>query len=215
METTTAIQRVANGLKKLTTSTSSHIGTDCWEHATLAHKVLSEMGIETQIVAGAAAWRIGPGFSDVISHLLDGGLHEFKGMRALAYHAWLKYQDDVLDFSTHALALKAKQLDALDGGKTTVEWCPDYLQLPAAQVKTLQEVAESDSPGLAYYEEVPNLYTYLKDQGYVNEMDTVDLAALRMLIANPDMKVFGPNDAAVLMQSRSGSVSQLGSSSVV
>jgi hypothetical protein len=98
----------------------------------------------------------------------------------------------VIDFTTYQLRGKARQLDQADGGRTMVEWCPDFLLLPSEQVHTYRQVAMASHPGCAHYETRPELLAAL-EPAFV--LDPDDLATAQLLLANPKMSVFGPNDA--------------------
>jgi hypothetical protein len=109
----------------------------------------------------------------------------------LPYHAWLSHHLVVVDFTTYQLKRKAQQLDASDGGRTTVTWCPEFLLLPQKKIKTFKQVSAAMHPGVAYYEGRPELEAVLRPQ-FALDPEDVDMA--RLLLANPDLKVFGPND---------------------
>jgi hypothetical protein len=188
--------RLAGALKKLTDSASSHVGADCYSHARLAHVILQEEGIQTRLVVGEAAWRIGAGDGDVITHSPSIGGHAPAGVKALAYHAWLESDDTIIDFSTHSLRTKAAQLDALDGGTTNVAWCPPYLVIERSQVLSLNEVAQAPREGVAFYQELPGLHEYMVENGLSKEVGVQDLRVLHLLIQQPEIVVFGPNDRA-------------------
>lgn len=71
-----------------------------------------------------------------------------------------------------------------------MEWCPAYLLLSRDQVRTYREVAMAPGPGLAYYEASDEL-THRMDRGY--QLDDADVSAARLILANPDVVVMGPN----------------------
>lgn len=189
------IERLSAALRKLSTSTSQQLGGDCAAHAYLAQQVLADHGVQARVVFGVAAWRIGPGDGDVISHIpqFNPALLSLQP-KAFPYHAWLETDSAIIDFSTHTLGLKASQLDAQDGGHTTVAWCPDYLFLKMEEVKTFEDVAQAPLQGVAFYQEVPELLDLLKLHGFAPEVSEVDLNVLRMIVRNPDIHVMGVND---------------------
>lgn len=186
--------RLACALQKLTTSASAQLGADCLLHAQLAQILLDEESLPTRLVLGEAAWRVGSGDGDVITHSPNVGGYAPLGAKALAYHAWLESGGNIIDFSTHSLRTKAAQLDAFDGGKTAVEWCPPYLVLERAQSLTLKEVAQADSAGVACYQEIPGLHEFMIEQCLVKEVDARNSQLLRLVFDQPQIKVFGPNN---------------------
>ncbi|ABD72141.1 hypothetical protein Rfer_4455 (plasmid) [Rhodoferax ferrireducens T118] len=188
------VARLASALQKLMTGASPQLGADCLLHAQMAQTLLDQEGVPTRLVLGEAAWRVGPGDGDVITHSPNVGGFAPQGAKALAYHAWLESGTKIIDFSTHSLRTKAAQLDAFDGGKTAVEWCPPYLVLERAQSLTLKEVAQADSAGVACYQEIPGLREFMIEQCLVKEVDAGNLQLLRLVFDQPEIKVFGPNN---------------------
>lgn len=188
------IERLAGALKKLTTSASSNVGADCMLQAQLAQRLLQEAGIEAKLVVGESAWRVGPGDGDVITHSPQIGGYAPAGAKALAYHAWLEMGSTILDFTTHTLSSKAESLDAMDGGRTTVAWCPSYLVMPKGDTLPLKDVVQAPQAGVACYQELPGLYEAMVEQGLCKEVDQDDLRVLRLIFGNPEMVVIGPND---------------------
>lgn len=186
------IERLAVALRKMTVSVSANLGTDCAEHAYLGQAILSENGIDCRVVIGVAAWRVGPNSGDVMVHCPQKGAMAQPGR--FAYHAWIETEAEILDFSTHTMLTKMAQLDALDGGSSSVVWCPPYLRMLKSDVKTLQEVAQAPSEGVAFYQEVPGLVELMKSLGFRDEVDATDLAILRHIFTNDNVHVIGPND---------------------
>ena len=181
-------RQVGSALRKLATATSDRLGVDCFVHAELGRRILQEHGVESRLVVGFAAWRVGQGDGDVISHTDKVKAFLPAGGEGFAYHAWLESYGYVVDFTTYQLVVKARSLDALDGGSTTVDWCPDMLVLPKDEIRSYKDVAQLD-PGLAFYQEEPGLADRLT-QSF--EFDPVDLENLRLIMASPDVEVFGP-----------------------
>jgi hypothetical protein len=185
-----AVPQVAQALRKLATAASSHLGSDCYVHAELGRALLADLGITAQRVVGYAAWRVGPGDGDVISHTREASSYLPPGAKGLAYHAWLQASDFLIDFTTYQLQRKARELDAADGGHTQVVWCPDYLLLPRSALRSYREVAVAPGPGVAYYEAQPQLDRIMKEQF---TLDPDDLTAARLVLAHPEATVTGPN----------------------
>lgn len=183
--------RVGHALRRLAQAASAHQGGDCYLHAELGRALLADEGFLFQTRVGCAAWRVGPGHSDVLAHRPEsqGYLPPGAGM-GFAYHAWLESERWLVDFTTYQLTRKAQMLDATDGGRTRVDWCPDYLLLPRAQLHSFQEVARAPCPGLACYEGSDALTAEMAN-GYA--MPESDLAAARLLLRHGEMRVIGPN----------------------
>lgn len=184
------VKQVSHALRRLALAASDNLGGDCYTHAVLASALLADHGLTFRTKVGFAAWRVGVGDGDVLAHTpaVQGYLPE--GALGFAYHAWLESGDWLLDFTTYQFQRKAAELDAADGGVTTVEWQPDFLLLNRNEVLTYREVARSPKARVAYYEESPEL-THKLAAGY--QLDEADLAAARLILQNPDMQVFGPN----------------------
>lgn len=197
------VARVGAALRKLATSASAQLGGDCFFHAEMGRTLLSDEGVESRLVVGYAAWRVGHGDSDVIAH---GGSSKGllpEGVTGLTYHAWLEVGDCVIDFTTYSLRLKAQQLDDLDGGNTTAEWCPEYLMIRRSACLSFNEVTQSAGPGVVHYAEQPGLANRLEElAGERYELDPEDVKIARIILANPDAAVLGPREMG-LTQERS------------
>ncbi len=123
---------VAKAVRQVIEAITDFHGADCLLYASVGAHLLRSLGVDAQAVAGSAAWRIGSGDGDVISHA-----REIQGPRyghadaveAGMFHAWIAGPGILADFTTSSLRLKAELLDAADGGITTVDWSPDYLWL--------------------------------------------------------------------------------------
>ena len=162
--------------------------------ATLAQRILKDEGIDTQLVIGEAAWRVGPGDGDVIAHSPRVGGIAPEGVMAFAYHAWLQIGDTIIDFTTHSLRSKAASLDAIDGGSTVVLWCPDFLVIEVGNTLSLHEVNQAPREGVACYQELPGLYDAMVSAGLREEVDEGDVAVMKVILANPGIVVLGPSD---------------------
>ena len=191
------IEQLAKAMQKLATAASGSLGADCYMHAALPQVILQDHGVPARITVGFASWRIGQGDGDVISHAPMPGAVQFSkdSGRAAPYHVWLTLKQEglswVLDFTTYQLAQKAADLDAMDGGKTTVAWCPDFLLRPAGHSSSLAAVAKGDT-GLFHYEENAQLSEVILANSI--PVDPMDVSTLRIIYANPDIYVQGPND---------------------
>jgi hypothetical protein len=186
----TAVQQASHAMRRLAEAASAHVGSDCYTHAEIGRILLADLGFSFELRVGAAAWRIGSGDGDVVSHIPQIQGHLPPGARGFAYHAWLEAGDWLVDLTTYHLRRKAADLDALDGGSTNVDWCPDFLLWHRSQVSTYSHVAKAPSAGVAYYEVIPQLAEFMAD-GFI--LDAEDVATARLIMSNPNMRVLGPN----------------------
>ena len=184
-----AVSRVSLALRKLATALSPNFGSDCYLHMELGHILLGDLGMDSRRVLGFASWRVGPGEGDVLSY--RPGAHGLTASipKALPYHAWLDVGNVIVDFSTYQFKFRAKQLDAADGQRTTVDWCPGFLMIPHAEVRSHPQVQQAIHSGLAYYEAYPDLE---RTVGVGEPADPEGVRAARWLLANPNRSVVGP-----------------------
>jgi hypothetical protein len=182
------LPRLSSALHRLAVAASGNCGSDCYLHAAIAQAILDRLGVKAKIVAGHAAFRVGEGDSDVILHAPVPGMPYQPG--AVAYHVWLEAFGHIIDFTTYSLRIKADQLDVLDGGTTSVTWCPDYLFVPKASVSPMRDVIQLQA-GLFHYLRVPALEAKIIAAAHLLDQDDVETAWL--LYQNPDIQVFGPN----------------------
>ncbi|MBU9199831.1 hypothetical protein KTD31_00260 [Burkholderia multivorans] len=187
---TAAAASVSHAIRRLAEAASAHIGSDCYLHAGLGRVLLADLGFEFQIRVGFAAWRLGPGDGDVISHTPHTQGYLPAGALGFAYHAWLTAGDWLLDFTTYQLARKAQALDAADGGHTTVEWCPDYLLTSTHSIRNYRQVAQASKSGVFYYEASAALAQRMAE---TSTLDADDIETARVIMRNPEMRVMGPN----------------------
>jgi hypothetical protein len=183
------IPRLSSAIRRLAKAASANQGSDCYIHATIAQALLSRLGFESILVVGYAAWRVGPGNSDIIMHAPTHCMVPQEG--GLAYHVWLEVGDRILDLTTYSLREKAGNLDQLDGGHTTVDWCPDFLFVEKNTVSPMDDVRMLEA-GMYFYSRIPVVETKVIE--CAPALDEADVEAAWMLYQNPDMKVFGPND---------------------
>jgi hypothetical protein len=183
------LPRISSALRRLATAASGNLGSDCYIHAAIAQGMLNRLGVTSKLVAGYAAWRVGNGDGDVILHAPLP--HMPPQPEAVAYHVWLEAGNHLIDFTTYQLRRKALQMDKLDGGRTTVKWCPDYLFVPNKSVSPLLKVIQLRA-GLYHYVRVPVLEDKIITAA--PSLDEDDVAAAWLLYQNLGLRVFGPNN---------------------
>ncbi len=127
--------------------------------------------------------------ADVILHAPVPGMPLQPG--AVAYHAWLEAFGHIIDFTTYSLRTKAAQLDVLDGGTTSVTWCPDFLFVPKTAVSPMRDVIQLRA-GMFHYLRVTALEAKIIAAAHPLDQDDVENAWL--LYQNQDIQVFGPNN---------------------
>lgn len=188
--------QVASAVRRLAMAASHNFGSDCYLHAALGQALLADKGVAARIAIGSAAWRVGKGDGDVISHTAEEKSFLPPGVtNGLPFHAWLEIdagEKRILDLTTYQLKRKAAELDAMDGGKTHVEWAPDFLFAKKLMVAPYRVVAQSYKTGVFFYEESAEIA--LKVQSSSHPLDPEDIENARLLMANPEMIAFGPND---------------------
>lgn len=182
------LDQIADAVRKLCTSASANYGRDCVMHAYLAQSIMERLGAKPEIVVGEAAWRVGEGDCDVIAHTLKSQPLE-SNPAALPYHAWLSFAGKYLDFTTYQFADKAAEMDRLDGGKTTVLWCPPYLCVSRKSVFSYRDVAQLHA-GMFYYEPSEKLREKVM-QDLTPSLD--DAHAAWIIFSNPGITVIGPD----------------------
>mgnify|MGYP001354280115 CR=1 FL=1 len=186
-----AVSRIAAALRNYATAASNSLGSDCYVHAELGRVLLNDVGIETRLVAGFAAWRVGPGADDVLGHVPHLTAYAPTKCPGLPYHTWLYCGAFLVDFTTYQLQQKARQLDAADGGRTTVTWCPPFLCALPQELRRYEELVHARTAGLAYYQARPELDGVLRPPSPV---DPAHVSAVRLLLADPDMNVIRLKD---------------------
>lgn len=190
--------RVALAVNRLCVAASSEHGSDCLLQADLAQHLLGRLGVRADVVAGAAAWRVGEDDGDVISHIPSGG--EIRGQPAPGYipfHAWLRVGQHLLDVTTADLEKKAEQLDYQDGGHIEVVWAPECLYVPYSRVSDYRTVAQGHA-GLFFYREDAHFTQVVRDHLRERPQDVEMLEMLWMIYQNPQAKVFGPENLPAL-----------------
>lgn len=150
----------AAAVRRVVEALSPGRGVDCTLYAQVGAALLRGLALPAAAVAGSAAWRVGPGDTDVISHAPEVTGQAFEpqdlGPSGL-FHAWVDLPTHVVDFSTWTLASKAQLLDASDGGRTQVDWCPASLWAPKTAGLSPRQVVRSLEAGQFSYVRHPHI----------------------------------------------------------
>lgn len=186
--------------------TGAH-GADCLMYAGVGAEVLKQMGYtNAKLVIGSAAWRVGPGDGDVISHAaeINTGQSVFApvvgNVGAGMFHAWIDVGGAIVDFTTASLVDKAAQLDAADGGKTQVDWAPKAVWVQKNQCTSFKEVVNGYSSGVFAYKRHEDLEQHIlenhvkgKEHQFLESAPAVQtvMSALR---AGHELRVVGLGD---------------------
>ena len=155
--------------KKILTQVSKQIQKEfttinrCQRTAQRAQVLLQEQGIETRLVQGQAAWRVGLKAIAMIEYVLPDNLQFGEAQKYInegKFHYWL--EDDtnrILDFSTYNFRKVLAAMDKEDGEKklTGLTWTPEYLYVKKSERSNLKSVRNSKTAGKFYYDE----YVYM------------------------------------------------------
>lgn len=163
-------------------------GSDCILYAAVGAGLLSKLGFDAEPAAGSAAWRVGEGDADVISHATEitgpvYGPGASEGKLAGMFHAWVSVSttkgDDIVDLTTWQLKKKGRELDLADGGTTTVDYCPDFLWVSADSDKLLtpRDVLQSYDSGVFAYIRKPSVESVVFNDGIMEEAQRLTVAA--------------------------------------
>ncbi|WP_295390500.1 hypothetical protein [uncultured Thiodictyon sp.] len=192
--------QVATAVRTIATTASSHLGTDCIWHALACQHLLTREGIDdVRLVAGYAAWRVdGQAPGAVVCHHREGSAVA-AGTGGFLFHAWVSCGGQVFDATTYQFRQKLAALDAADGGRTRVTWCPDYLLVDRKDCKPWRSVRDGLRPGLFCYVAVPAIVAQVTDHPDT-QLDAEAIALLEFVNdrakANGPLLVFGPNGVA-------------------
>ncbi len=164
---------MSQAIKKLMSATSSAHGKDCVAIAYIAKAAFKELGVDIDVVVGHSAWRVGKADHAVSAHHPDamtGGIGNFIG------HAWNRIGRNILDFTTYQIPMKLRQMDAIDGYETPIEWAvPDYLLVDQSECTTYTRVRDSYDIGIFSYESV------MQYRKYTHEVDAETVMTLLSL----------------------------------
>ena len=113
-----------------------------------------KLNIESNICIGYACWSVGTGINDILNHMPNISITETTDLSSIMMHAWIEIEEKkrILDFTTYQLKKKAQFLDAIDGFKTNVEWCPNYLYSDQSKLKSLEEIQTLSEAGIFGYQ---------------------------------------------------------------
>jgi hypothetical protein len=170
--------RVAAAVRALVAEGSATAARDALRHAQLARHLLQRAGLESDVMIGFAAWRVGPGVGDIVAH---GGSHDPRAESSRRdelvpqHHAWLETGGHVYDATTYQLARKAADLGRVNGAAVTAVWCPDFVLTPRASLASFARVRQP-VVGLMYYERDAYLQSVVLQQSIAP--DPQDLARL-------------------------------------
>jgi hypothetical protein len=148
--------RIATAARPLATAASTHLGTDCIWHALACQHLLAREGVnDVRLVAGYAAWRVdGQDPGAVVCHHRAGAAVAV-GAGGFLFHTWVSCGSQVFDATTYQFRQKLAELDAADGGRTRVSWCPDYLLADRKDCKPLRTVRDGMRASPFCYDAIP------------------------------------------------------------
>lgn len=205
---------LAKAIRQVVGATTSFHGADCIAYALVGAEVLRRMGFSAKAVAGSAAWRVGPGEGDVLSHAVEfhhqstGAFAPNHQSKAGMFHAFIECGSDFVDFTTYSFHEKARQLDAADGGKTDVRWAPEFLWIERKTCSSLNAVANGFSEGVFCYMRKPAVEAIVlaenPDFDAAGMADTV-FSVLNLMKSGHQVRVLGVGDGEV--QELDGAVS--------
>lgn len=175
---------VAKAVRQAVGAVSDFSGADCLLYSQVGVGLLAALGVRSQLVAGSAGWRVGDGDPDVILHAREVQAKNYvltADKPAAIFHSWIIAGSALIDFSTCTLPFKAAQLDAADGGKTSVTWAPDYLWLDQPKAPWLlpdaRSVAQAQKAGVCFYRRHADIEQRVFSRDLSDGAATVILAA--------------------------------------
>lgn len=181
------VESIAHAMRQVIGASTRGHGADCVAYALAGAEVLRRMGHDARAVAGSAAWRVGPGVGDVLSHAPElhgssvGAFSPALAMNAAMFHAWIEVGSRYVDFTTFTMRDKAKQLDIADGMVTVVKWCPDFLVVDRQSCLPLEAVPAGLREGLYAY--VRHEHVEKVILGEVKDFDSDTFASMVQMLA--------------------------------
>jgi hypothetical protein len=210
---------IYRAVRQAAAAVSREYGADCLAYAIIGAALINHVaGAQVaRAVAGSAAWRVGPGDGDVISHAAEisqpaaavtSSLMAEPGAlaKSFMFHAWIELDEldsmsnrsvpMVVDFTTNALRHKAKALDRSDGGNTLVDWAPEYLWIERARGVSMRRVLQAPDCGVFGYRRdalIENKAFHQDIPGQSEEStrqarEAIDMAASAAIVAWKAMK---------------------------
>lgn len=174
--------QVATAVRTIATTASSRLGTDCIWHALACQHLLAHEGITARLAAGYAAWRVdGQDPGAVVCHHVEGSAVAV-GTGGFLFHAWVACGGQVFDATTYQFRQKLAALDAADGGRTTLTWCPEYLLVERTDCQPWRSVRDGLRAGLFCYDAIPAIAAQVTDHPDTH-LDSDAIALLEQVYA--------------------------------
>lgn len=174
-------------VRQIVSATTDLPGADCVLYAGVGAALLSRLGFVAEPAAGSAAWRVGAGDADTISHASEIAGPVFSpatpGKLGGMFHAWIRVHTEggteIVDLTTWQLKKKGRELDAADGGTTVVDFCPEFLWISESSEKLLspRDVVQSFDTGVFAYLRKPEIERHVFNNGILEESDHMAMLA--------------------------------------
>lgn len=140
--------------KEILQAVSQQIKTEFKRITERAQVLLAEHGIDTTIIKGEAAFRVGNSELANVAFVSETHGMQVFGHPDNLFHYWLKDDSNrILDFSTFTLKDVVADLDKKERVKkpTKVTWCPDYLYVKNSECASLHKVRFGKNDKLFFY----------------------------------------------------------------
>lgn len=131
----------------------------CLYIAIMANELLNQLGYQTSIRVGNAAFRVGDHPFALVTYINQSLITE-AGFNAIdddgtdnLFHCWLEDSNGyILDFTTCFVTEYVANIDAITGDSDTpVTWSPKYLYVPANTCSDLTTVMRGNVAGTYFY----------------------------------------------------------------
>lgn len=126
----------------------------CYYIAQRAKELLAQEGIETTLVKGEAAFRVGDSELANVAFVQPTEGLSFVGNPEGLFHYWLKDETGrILDFTAFTLRAIIAATDRAEIAikPTKVNWCPDYLYVKRSECVSIYKVRTTFKSGLFAY----------------------------------------------------------------